>query len=112
MGLHRAATRHVLEAGTIREGFDDTGAIVSITSFMFVCCWPGTMRAPAGNVRGLSSALTSKTVAEGDLFDREFDQIAEIYEPQLRQGGVGARQRASAPIFCREQFRPARGGRE
>jgi glycosyltransferase involved in cell wall biosynthesis len=26
---------------------------------------------------------TSKTVAEGSLFDREFDQIAEIYEPQV-----------------------------
>ena len=26
---------------------------------------------------------SSKTVAEGDLFDREFDQIADIYEPKL-----------------------------
>jgi glycosyltransferase involved in cell wall biosynthesis len=30
---------------------------------------------------------TSKTVAEGNLFDREFDQIAEIYEPQLQGSG-------------------------
>lgn len=29
----------------------------------------------------------SKTVAEGNLFDREFDQIAEIYEPQLKGEG-------------------------
>jgi len=30
---------------------------------------------------------TSKTVAEGDLFAGEFDEIAEIYEPQLRGSG-------------------------
>jgi glycosyltransferase involved in cell wall biosynthesis len=29
----------------------------------------------------------SKTVAEGNLFDREFDQIAEIYEQQLTDEG-------------------------
>jgi glycosyltransferase involved in cell wall biosynthesis len=29
---------------------------------------------------------SSKTVAEGDLFSREFDQIAEIYEPKLQRG--------------------------
>ena len=29
---------------------------------------------------------SSKTVAEGGLFDREFDQIAEIYEPKLAGG--------------------------
>ena len=29
---------------------------------------------------------SSKTVAEGDLFDAEFDQIAEIYEPKLPSG--------------------------
>ena len=30
---------------------------------------------------------SSKTVAEGNLFDREFDQIAEIYEPRLSGEG-------------------------
>lgn len=29
----------------------------------------------------------SKTVAEGDLFDREFDEIADIYEPRLEGAG-------------------------
>ncbi len=30
---------------------------------------------------------TSKTVAEGDRFNAEFDRIAEMYEPQLRGAG-------------------------
>lgn len=50
----------------------------------------------------------SKTVAEGDLFDREFDQIAEIYEPQLR--GSGRRWCASTRLL-RESFAASSTGR-
>lgn len=51
--------------------------------------------------------LESKTVAEGDLFDREFDQIAEIYEPQLR--GSGRRWCASTRLL-RESFAASQTG--
>ncbi len=51
---------------------------------------------------------TSKTVAEGDLFDREFDQIAEVYEPQL--SGSGRRWCASTRLL-RASFEASRAGR-
>ena len=50
----------------------------------------------------------SKTVAEGDLFDREFDQIAEIYEPQLRGSG---RRWCAATRLLRESFAASKTGR-
>ena len=51
---------------------------------------------------------TSKTVAEGDLFAREFDQIAEIYEPQL--GGSGRRW-CRATMHLRHSFTASQEGR-
>ena len=50
---------------------------------------------------------SSKTVAEGNLFDKEFDEIAEIYEPQL--GGTG-RRRSEATRFLRRSFEASRAG--
>lgn len=50
----------------------------------------------------------SKTVAEGDLFDREFDQIAEIYEPQLSGGG---RRWCAATRHLRESSAASEDGR-
>lgn len=49
----------------------------------------------------------SKTVAEGDLFDREFDEIAEIYEPQLKGAG---RRWCAATRFLRRSFEASREG--
>jgi glycosyltransferase involved in cell wall biosynthesis len=51
--------------------------------------------------------VASKTVAEGDLFDREFDQIAEIYEPQLRGSG---RRWCAATRLLRESFAASKTG--
>ena len=51
---------------------------------------------------------TSKTVAEGDLFDREFDQIARIYEPRLSGSG---RRWCAATRLLRESFEASRSGR-
>jgi glycosyltransferase involved in cell wall biosynthesis len=51
---------------------------------------------------------TSKTVAEGDLFDREFDQIAEIYAPQLTGR---ARRWCAATRLLRASFAASRAGR-
>jgi glycosyltransferase involved in cell wall biosynthesis len=44
---------------------------------------------------------SSKTVAEGELFDREFDQIAEIYEPKLTGSG---RRWCAATRLLRQSF--------
>lgn len=52
--------------------------------------------------------VASKTVAEGDLFDREFDQIAEIYEPQLRGSG---RRWCRATLNLRRSFVASEEGR-
>jgi glycosyltransferase involved in cell wall biosynthesis len=51
---------------------------------------------------------TSKTVAEGELFDREFDQIAQMYEPRLTGSG---RRWCAATRLLRESFAASRGGR-
>ncbi len=51
---------------------------------------------------------SSKTVAEGELFDREFDQIADIYEPRLK--GSGRRWCASTRLL-RQSFEASRVGR-
>ena len=51
---------------------------------------------------------SSKTVAEGDLFDREFDQIAEIYEPKLSGSD---RRWCAATRLLRESYAASRGGR-
>ena len=51
---------------------------------------------------------TSKTVAEGDLFDREFDQIARIYEPRLSGSG---RRWCAATRLLRVSFEASRAGR-
>jgi glycosyltransferase involved in cell wall biosynthesis len=51
---------------------------------------------------------TSKTVAEGDLFDREFDQIADIYEPKLAGRG---RRWCAATRLLRQSFAASRAGR-
>lgn len=51
---------------------------------------------------------TSKTVAEGDLFEREFDEIAEIYEPQLTGSG---RRWCRATIHLRRSFAASQAGR-
>ena len=50
---------------------------------------------------------TSKTVAEGDLFDREFDQIAEIYESRLEGSD---RRWCAATRLLRESFAASRQG--
>ncbi len=50
----------------------------------------------------------SKTVAEGELFDNEFDQIAEIYEPRLEGG---ARRWCAATRLLRQSFAASRAGR-
>ena len=50
----------------------------------------------------------SKTVAEGGLFDHEFDQIAEIYEPRLEGG---ARRWCAATRLLRQSFAASRAGR-
>ena len=50
---------------------------------------------------------TSKTVAEGELFDREFDEIAEIYEPRLRGAG---RRWCAATRHLRHSFAASRRG--
>lgn len=44
---------------------------------------------------------SSKTVAEGNLFDREFDQIADIYEPKLNGSG---RRWCGATRLLRQSF--------
>ena len=50
----------------------------------------------------------SKTVAEGELFDSEFDQIAEMYEPKL---AGGARRWCAATRLLRQSFAASRAGR-
>ena len=50
---------------------------------------------------------TSKTVAEGNLFDAEFDRIAEIYEPQLQGAG---RRWCAATRHLRNSFAASRAG--
>jgi glycosyltransferase involved in cell wall biosynthesis len=52
---------------------------------------------------------TSKTVAEGDRFDREFDDIAEIYEPQLRGSG---RRWCTATRHLRQSWQASESGRK
>ncbi|HEX5707253.1 MAG TPA: glycosyltransferase family 2 protein [Pyrinomonadaceae bacterium] len=49
----------------------------------------------------------SKTVAEGDLFDREFDAIADIYEPRLEGAG---RRWCAATRHLRHSFAASRAG--
>ena len=51
---------------------------------------------------------SSKTVSEGDLFDREFDQIADIYEPKLSGGG---RRWCAATRLLRQSFAASREGK-
>lgn len=50
---------------------------------------------------------SSKTVAEGDLFDREFDEIARLYEPRLRGAG---RRWCAATRHLRRSFAASRAG--
>jgi glycosyltransferase involved in cell wall biosynthesis len=50
----------------------------------------------------------SKTVAEGGLFDSEFDQIAEMYEPSLEGAG---RRWCAATRLLRQSFAASRAGR-
>lgn len=50
---------------------------------------------------------SSKTVAEGNLFDREFDEIAEIYEPQLQGAG---RRWAAATRHLRKSYAAGAAG--
>ncbi len=50
---------------------------------------------------------TSKTVAEGDLFDREFDEIADIYE--MRLSGAGRRW-CAATRHLRRSFAASNSG--
>jgi glycosyltransferase involved in cell wall biosynthesis len=50
---------------------------------------------------------SSKTVAEGDLFDREFDEIADIYEPKLNGSG---RRWCAATRLLRQSFAASREG--
>ncbi|HYN85823.1 MAG TPA: glycosyltransferase family 2 protein [Pyrinomonadaceae bacterium] len=49
----------------------------------------------------------SKTVAEGDLFDREFDEIADIYEPRLEGA---ARRWCEATRHLRHSYAASRAG--
>ncbi len=51
---------------------------------------------------------SSKTVAEGDLFSREFDEIAELYEPRLPGRG---RRWCRATIHLRQSFVASQAGR-
>jgi glycosyltransferase involved in cell wall biosynthesis len=51
---------------------------------------------------------TSKTVVEGALFDSEFDQIADIYEPSLEGSG---RRWCAATRLLRQSFAASRAGR-
>lgn len=51
---------------------------------------------------------TSKTVAEGDSFDNEFDEIARVYEPSLH--GAGQRW-CGATIHLRRSASASRAGR-
>jgi glycosyltransferase involved in cell wall biosynthesis len=51
---------------------------------------------------------TSKTVAEGGLFDREFDQIAELYEPRLKGAG---RRWCAATRLLRQSFAASQAGK-
>lgn len=51
---------------------------------------------------------TSKTVAEGELFDREFDEIARMYEPQLSGSG---RRWCAATRLLRASFEASHAGR-
>ncbi len=50
----------------------------------------------------------SKTVAEGNLFAREFDEIADIYEPRLRGAG---RRWCAATRHLRHSYAASRDGR-
>ena len=50
----------------------------------------------------------SKTVAEGDLFDHEFDQIADIYEPRLAGRG---RRWCAATRLLRQSYAASSAGR-
>lgn len=51
---------------------------------------------------------SSKTVAEGNLFDREFDEIAELYEKDLRGAG---RRWCAATRLLRQSFAASQTGR-
>jgi glycosyltransferase involved in cell wall biosynthesis len=51
----------------------------------------------------------SKTVAEGDLFDREFDEIADIYEPRLQGSG---RRWCAATRHLRQSWQASESGRK
>ena len=51
---------------------------------------------------------TSKTVAEGGLFDSEFDQIADMYEPKLEGAG---RRWCAATRLLRQSFASSQAGR-
>jgi glycosyltransferase involved in cell wall biosynthesis len=51
---------------------------------------------------------SSKTVAEGSLFDREFDQIAEIYEPQVTRA---ERRWSIATRYLRQSFSASTSGK-
>lgn len=50
---------------------------------------------------------TSKSVAEGELFDREFDEIAEIYQNELRGSG---RRWTLGTLLLRRSFQASRMG--
>ncbi len=50
---------------------------------------------------------SSKTVAEGDLFGREFDEIAEIYEPHLKGS---ARRWSTATRLMRRSYAASHSG--
>lgn len=50
---------------------------------------------------------SSKTVAEGNLFDREFDEIAAIYEPRLTGAG---RRWCAATRHLRHSFAASKSG--
>lgn len=51
--------------------------------------------------------VASKTVAEGELFDHEFDQIARLYEPQLEGR---ARRWCAATHLLRRSYAASRSG--
>jgi glycosyltransferase involved in cell wall biosynthesis len=50
----------------------------------------------------------SKTVAEGSLFDREFDEIAEVYEPKLSESD---RRWSVATRYLRQSFAASAAGK-
>ena len=108
VGLHSAAAGNVLEAQFAEGGFDERWRYCFDHELYVRLLLAGHK---CEHLPVLLAAYrlhaSSKTVAEGNLFDREFDQIADIYEPKLDGGG---RRWCAATRLLRQSFAASREG--